>query len=174
MFIFKITFVPKNKHQHEAWRIIHIPEDSNFGELVEAIEKSMEWSGLCISWFITSNNIKLPDYDNDQEYKDLYNMKVIDNLALFPLEYEYNLFNEIRDGWMHYIEYQGLVTSDSNKFICTYASGVTPSESNEDNYGFKPGVLDEVYIANFVDIKKINESLNRIRKYSTKYSQANS
>jgi hypothetical protein len=166
MFVFKITFVPKNSYQHEARRIVHIPENANLGELVETIEKSMEWSGLCISWFITRDNIKIPDYENNQEHKDLYKMKVVDHLDLFPLEYEYNLLNLIREGWMHHIEYHGMVTGDEEKFTCVYASGLAPPENKEDDYEFTPSVLDEIYHANLVDIARINKSLMRIRKYS--------
>ena len=165
MFVFKITFIPKNSYQNEAWRIVHIPENANLGELVETIEKSMEWSGLCISWFITQNNVKIPDYENNQEHKDLYKMKLIDHLELFPLEYEYNLLNKIREGWIHIIQYQGIVSGDKEEFVCTYASGLAPPESKEDDFAFKPTAFDEEYNANLVDIKKINKSLMRIRKY---------
>ena len=163
MFVFEIHFVPKNSYQNKAMRIVHVPENANLGELVETIEKSMEWSGLCISWFITRDNIKIPDYDKSQEYKDLYYMKLVDHLDLFPLEYEYNLFNEIREGWMHHIEYRGIVSGEEEKFTCVYASGLAPPENKEDDYEFRPTALDEAYNENLADISRINKSLMRIR-----------
>jgi hypothetical protein len=174
MYTIKVTLHPKNDKQHQdVWRILHVPKNSNLGKLMQAIDISFDWSAIHLSWFITSDNKVIPDFENDQDFDVLYKMPIVENINKFPFEYEYSIYDDLRDGWMHTIEI--METSNDNVgencIVCVDGHGLTPPFLQEDNYNYYPPnnkddleTEDMVYIANIVDLETINKKLKESRK----------
>ena len=165
---------PKTANQHQkVWRILHVPATSNFGKLMEAVDISMGWSAICLSWFIAPGDKIIPDYENDQDFDVLYAMSISENLDKFPLEYEYCIYDELREGWMHTIE---ITNSDDagdigEHIVCVDGHGVVVPFSKENKYAYCPPSdeedmddEDKAYVANVVDLVAINEKLRAPHK----------
>jgi hypothetical protein len=164
----KVTLHPKNDKQHQdVWRILHVPKNSNLGKLMQAIDISFDWSAIHLSWFITSDNKVIPDFENDQDFDVLYTMPISEHI----LEYEYSIYDDLRDGWMHTIEIMETSSSEKDYIVCVDGRGLTPPFLQEDNYNYHPSnneanneAEDKVYIANIVDLEDINKKLQEPRK----------
>ncbi len=176
MYTIKVTMHAKTDKQHqEVWRVLHVPETSNLGKLMEAVDISFGWSAVCLSWFIAPGDKPMPDYENDQDFDVLYKMPIVDNLDKFPLEYEYCIYDELREGWMHTIEITDTTAEDGDNvgehIVCVGGRGVVPPFMQENNYKYCPpsdeeerDEADETYIANVVDLVAINEKLKAPHK----------
>lgn len=178
MYKIKVTMQAKTEKQHQhVWRILQVPETSNLGKLMEAVDISFSWSAVCLSWFIAPGDKPMPDFENDENFDVLYKLPIINNLDKFPLEYEYCINDELREGWMHKIEIVEKTTDNIEEhIICVDGLGVVPPYMQEDNYKYCPPSDeedreqdDEAYIANVVDLVAINAKLKAPHKpYSMK------
>jgi hypothetical protein len=175
MYTIKVTMQAKTDKQHQdVWRVLRVPETSNLGKLMEAVDISFGWSAVCLSWFIAPGDKPMPDYENDQDFDVLYELPIATNLDKFPLEYEYCIYDELREGWMHTIEIiDTRVDRDDvgEHIVCVDGRGVVPPFMQENNYKYYPpsdeeerDKDDEAYIANVVNLVVINEKLNAPHK----------
>ena len=172
MYTIKVTMQAKTEKQHqEVWRLLHVPETSNLGKLMEAVDISFGWSAVCLSWFIAPGDKPMPDYENDQDFDVLYKLPIAENIDKFPLEYEYCIYDELREGWMHTIEIVERGDLLGEHIVCVDGCGVVPPFSKENKYKYCPpndeedmDDEDKAYIANVVDLVAINEKLRAPHK----------
>lgn len=110
-----------------VWRRFLMPKTSTMADFSFAIEDSMKWSGTCLHRFIVEKSIPLPDYEN-REWYDMLTEIPLSSLVHNTLEYEYNIDDELGDGWMHTIELEGEVESDCVHPICLDGENACPPE----------------------------------------------
>ena len=122
---FKVTLEGINP---PIWRRFQVPKTSTMGEFSFAIEDSMKWSGTFFHRFIIEKSIPLPDYDSGEGYYMLENIMLSDMIH-YTMEYEYNISDEIGNGWMHVIEYEGEVESTCVHPVCINGERACPPDS---------------------------------------------
>ena len=101
-----------------VWRRFVLPADGTFWDLGGALTDAMGWDGICVYafYFEEGSTDWWPDLDEASFVglrKELQTAFVADRLKIQSrFEFEYNIGDERRDGWMHVVEFEGEVSSD--------------------------------------------------------------
>ena len=102
-----------------VWRRFVIPADGTFWDLGAALCDVMGYLGfyLYVFYFEVGSKAMWPDLEEVMSpERALKGAAVSERLArgeLARFEFEYNLDYELRDGWMHTVEFEGEVASES-------------------------------------------------------------
>lgn len=94
------------------WRRFRISQSSTIQELALAILDSMQWFGINYFRFILEKSIFFPDYDEDGERSDTHEVYIKSIIDCQSIEFEYTLHDEVGDGWMHTVIFEGEVDDD--------------------------------------------------------------
>jgi hypothetical protein len=160
------------------WRRFLIPKTATLADFTFAIEDCMQWSGTRLHRFIIEKSIPLPDYDNGEWYDMLTEMS-LESILKYEIEYEYNIKDELGEGWMHTIEFEGEVDQNIIHPLCIDGSRACPIEDIDDYpmgyYDFLKTMSDisdpyrerlcYVYDIDGFDPEKFDVSSIRYRKY---------
>jgi hypothetical protein len=123
-----------------VWRRLLVPADGTFWDLGGALSDAMGWDGICVYVFYFEEGSKAwwPDLEVENQPERLLQSTPLSawletanasddpvNVAasqakaqtghdrVTRFEFEYNLGDEPRDGWMHLVELEGQVVSES-------------------------------------------------------------
>lgn len=101
-----------------VWRRFVLPADGSFWDLGATLVDVMDYhygTSYYAFYFDVGSKTMWPDYENDPDNNRTLMSTLMsdrfDDLARF--EFEYNLDYEPRDGWMHIVEFEGEVASES-------------------------------------------------------------
>ncbi len=102
-----------------VWRRFVLPADGTFWDLGGALSDAMGWDGICVYAFYFEEGSRdwWPDLDEESFIglrQRLQTAFVADRLRVQSrFEFEYNIGDDRRDGWMHLVEFEGEVPSES-------------------------------------------------------------
>ena len=96
-----------------------MPADCTFWDLGGALTDAMGWDGICVYAFYFEEGSRewWPDLDDasfDELRKQLQSASVAERLEIQSrFEFEYNIGDDRRDGWMHLVEFEGRLAADA-------------------------------------------------------------
>ena len=102
-----------------VWRRFLVPADGTFWDLGAALCDVMGYFGICLYMFYFKVGSKAMWPDLEEEMSPARALKGapmserLERGELARFEFEYNLDYELRDGWMHIVEFEGEVASES-------------------------------------------------------------
>ena len=129
------------------WRRFLVPKDYTVAEFTYAIEDSMQWHGVRLHRFIIEKSIPLPDYEEDEHYRMLEDIP-LDSILKYDIQYEYNIGDNLGEGWMHTVEFEGEVDRDILYPVCLDGARACPPEQPK---GYPQGYYKFLEIVNDLD-----------------------
>jgi hypothetical protein len=102
-----------------VWRRFVLPADGTFWDLGAVLTDVMGYFGICIYvfYFEVGSKAMWPDLEGEMRLeralKSAPMSERLERGELARFEFEYNLDYELRDGWMHIVEFEGEVASES-------------------------------------------------------------
>jgi hypothetical protein len=110
-----------------VWRRFLVPADGTFWDLGGALSDAMGWDGICIYvyYFEEGSMAWWPDLETENEPERLLQGTPLsarleaaggglgEGFQRVQFEFEYNMGDEPRDGWMHLVEFEGQVASET-------------------------------------------------------------
>ena len=118
LYQFKVTL---QGVEPTVWRRFVLPADGSFWDLGAALVDVMDYhygTSYYAFYFDVGSKTMWPDYENDPDddrtlMSTLMSQRFGCLCGLARFEFEYNLGYEPREGWMHIVEFEGEVTSES-------------------------------------------------------------